>query len=1024
MSNYYNDVQIYSKNTERRHGAGFPYDARGYKKTKSLNGIWKFKFCPSVSKIPEGYYNLGYDLSSFDQIEVPSNWQLKGFGIPQYTNVRYPLTLESKNKRKIPFVYADKNPVGCYVTEFEYTPTEDNVIINFGGINSAGEVYVNGKFVGYNEDTFDQVEYDITEFLVEGVNKLAVTVYQFSTGSYLEDQDMWRLGGIFRDVTLIYRPECCIADIYNFTTIEAEGKVFNSTIKVTAERADYNGGRLLIKMRDANRKDVFTQTVDIPPIENGAIYEIEFFSDALDVELWDIDNPYLYEVDYVLYEDDEMCDRRKLFFGFKTVQIIPYNPTTKRGPFIHLNNLPLRFRGVNRHEFHPDYGHAVPRELIEKDIILCRQNNITAIRTSHYPNSRDFYELCDKYGIVVICENNLETHGLARIIPSDDPKWSDHCVYRMQNMVNSYKNHACVVMWSLGNESGVGSAFSEMKKAALKIDDTRPIHYECDDDMSVTDVLSEMYTTMPIMKKIGKNKLHLHCRALWNITGSMLKPEQYRDKPYILCEYAHSMGNSLGNFSDYWKEFLKYDRLAGGFIWDFADQSIKRIGEGGEIEYTYGGDWGDKPNDGNFAFNGIVKADRTPQPALYEVKKCYQMVNFSLEGDEIVLMNRYRTHDLSDYELSVKVLNNGAFVEKIALDIPEILPYKKGKINISKLLKTGKKGETSLVFELALKSDTNYAPAGHIVAYEQFVVNPTKGVVETTQIQPLFQNDKKAKTFKVFAEETEFTIDHKTGGLTIEKYGKQLLNKPLMPNFWRAVTDNDRAPMLPRIVKWLFGKNYYKKANAKLRPKKLYYSKYDNNLTVHIVWKGWRFLSLKTAYAFDGLGNMRLGMKVKGQFYGLPRYGFTMQLAEDYDKMRFYGKGPFENYCDRNTAAVLAVYEGTPESFEYDYLYPQECSNHTQMRWLELSNASSELKVEYSGNPFEASAYPYSIEELEKAKHLHELKKNPTLTLNIDGQQRGVGGDIPAIATTKTKYKIMPYKKHSFEVAMKFSSKE
>ncbi|MEG1791472.1 MAG: glycoside hydrolase family 2 TIM barrel-domain containing protein [Clostridia bacterium] len=1024
MNNYYNDVSIFNVNTEKRHGAGFPYDVNGYKKIKSLNGIWKFKFCEKVGDIPENYFSLDYDISNFDEIKVPSDWQIQGFGKPQYTNVNYPYPVESKKKKLIPYIHPEINPVGCYVTEFTYKPSKENVFINFGGINSAGEVYLNGQFVGFSEDTFDQVEYDITDFVVEGTNKLAVTVYQFSIGSYLEDQDMWRLAGIFRDVNLVFRSEKCIADIYNYCSLtpKGEGAVFNAKVTVKAERADFEGGRLMIKLRDADRTEVFTETMAVPPIENGEVYDVEFSRDLLGVTLWEIDNPYLYELDYVLFEDAEMLDRRKLMFGFRSIAIAPYDEATGRGPFILLNNLPIRFRGVNRHEFHPDYGHAVPRELIEKDIILCRQNNITAIRTSHYPNSRDFYELCDKYGMLVMCENNLETHGLAKTIPASDPKWLAPCIYRMENMVNSYKNHTCIIMWSLGNEAGVGDTFAAMKKAALAIDNTRPVHYECDSFLHVSDVMSEMYTMQQTMKKIGENKTHVHSRALWNAgMGYRLKPNDYKDKPFILCEYAHSMNNSLGNFADYWKDFLSYDRLAGGFIWDFADQSIKRINEDGVTEWTMGGDWGDKPNDGNFVFNGIVQADRSPNPALYEVKKCYQLIDFELEGDELVIINRYRTLDTSNFDLTLKVLHDGCMVDEVKLQMPVIKPYEKGRLNVAKFIKN-KKTEHSILVEVSLKEDTLYAPAGHIVSHEQFLTNEIKGKAQGSKIKPIYENNDDA--IKVYCEDTEVSIDKKSGGLTINRLGRELLTSPLKPNVWRAITDNDLLPIVPAFVRFFMGKFYYKKANQKLRPKKIYYSELSGCLRVEIYWKtAFRMLKLKTTYKFDGCGNMDFAMIARGQFYGLPRYGFTMQLNKGYDKMKFYGKGPFENYCDRKAAAVLAVYDGTPEEFGHEYLAPQECSNHTEMRWLELQGEKDTLRVDYINNPFEASVYPFTIEALDKAVHKHDLIHTEFLTVNIDGGQRGVGGDVPAFARTKTRYKLMPYKKHTLQVSLKFIEK-
>lgn len=1020
---YFNDVSVYNLNTENRNGAGFPYDAEGNKKIRSLNGIWKFKFCRRVSEIPQNYFAKDYDLSDFADLTVPSNWQIEGYGRPQYLNIKYPRAVETKIRTKIPFIHADQAPVGCYVTEFEYEGGEDNVLINFGGINSAGEIYLNGKFIGYSEDSFDYQEYDITDDLEIGKNRLAVTVYQFSTGSYLEDQDMWRLSGIFRDVNLVFRPKKHIADIFNFCKLSADLAVgnFNAEIKIDTSRGDYAGGQLVVLMRDEERQEVFKDIVEVPTLKNGESYKISYKRDVENPELWDTEKPYLYEVDYILYEDGKIADRRKLMFGFRTVEIKMYNPETGRGPFIMLNGKPIKFRGVNRHEFDPEHGHAVTREFNESDIILCRRNNITAIRTSHYPDSRDFYELCDKYGILVVCECNLETHSLANKIPASDGKWTGNVVYRMQNMVETYKNHTCIVMWSLGNEAGYGSNFVKMREAAEAIDNTRPFHYNPDDDFKSADVLSDMYTRQEKMKKIGENKPFAHCIALWNPSGTRMSSEEYKNKPFILCEYAHCMNNSLGNFADYWKDILKYDRLAGGFIWDFADQSIKKVETDGTVKWTQGGDWGDEPNDGNFVFNGIVQPDRKAQPALYEVKKVYQMVDFVLDDDKLIIKNRFRTLSLDSFKLTVRILRDGCFVEKLLLPLPEIKPLTVATVNIKKLMKDTKDGEYSFVFELAQKEDSFFAPAGHIVAYEQFLINPKKGKAEPLTMRPIFENLK--EEIKIYCEKFEASVNKKTGGLSFcTKEGVPLLNKPLMPNFWRAITDNDYLPQVPKFVRAFLGKYYYKKATNGLKPSRIYYSEPEGCLKIEIYWKRTR-MGLKTTYKFDGNGNVQLSMAVRGRIYGMPRYGFTAELPAGYDNMKFYGKGPFENYCDRNTAAMLAVFDGKVEDFGHMYLTPQECSNHTETRWLELYGAEAPtLRVGYVGKPFETSVYPYTIDQLERTTHRHLLTKIDGLTVNIDGKQRGVGGDVPAVACTKTKYKILPLQLHSFTVDLTFKN--
>lgn len=1027
---YYNDIDVCEVNTEKRNGAGFPYDIEGKQKIQSLNGEWKFKFCRRVSEIPENYTDKDYDVSGFDNITVPSNWQIEGYGRPQYLNTKYPKAVDTKIFTKVPLIHDNIAPVGCYVTDFDYAGGDDNVFLNFGGINSAGEVYVNGNFVGYSEDSFDYQEYDISEFVSEGKNRLAVTVYQFSTGSYLEDQDMWRLSGIFRDVNIVYSPKKRISDIYHYSEIRwnTDFADFFAKISVSAERADYDGGSLVILMRDFDRNEVFKEILEVPALKNGESYKVEYTKPVENPELWEMENPYLYEIDYILYENDgeneksAVVDRRKLMFGFRTIEIKGYNPETKRGPFILLNGKPVKFHGVNRHEFDPEHGHAVSREFNENDIILCLKNNITAIRTSHYPDSRAFYELCDKYGVLVMSECNLETHGIARRIPASDKKWTKHVVYRMTNMVETYKNHPCIVMWSLGNEAGFGDNFAKMKEAALEIDNTRPIHYNPDKKLTVSDVMSDMYTRQEQMKKIGECKRsYTHCMAIWDINGQRLSPSEYRDKPFVLCEYAHSMNNSLGNFADYWRDINRYDRLSGGFIWDFADQSIKKIESDGTVNWTQGGDWGDVPNDGNFVFNGIVQPDRTPQPALYEVKKVYQPVNFALNGDNLVIKNRYRVTPIdSNFKLTIRSLYDGRFVEKTQIVIPVIAPGQSLSVNIKKNLKD-KSTVTSIVVELAFAADAFFAPAGHIVAYEQFVLVRKKSKPPVMKIKPIYENSKDC--VNIYTEKYDAKFDKKTGGLSFtDKDGVDILAKPLTPNFWRAVTDNDYFPQGPDIARFFKGTFYYKKATEKLKPRFVKCTEGDGSVKLAVTWSR-RYLTCRTVYKFDGNGVVQLGMKVWGRVFGLPRYGFNMELPSGYDHMKFYGKGPFENYCDRNTAALLAVYDGTVEDFGHMYLTPQECSNHTNTRWLELSGENKPPFIAtYIGKPFETSVYPYTIDQLEETTHRHQLVKKGTLTVNIDGKQRGVGGDVPALAVTKKRYKIAPYRIHSFNFELRFKN--
>lgn len=991
MLNFWNKKDIYNINSIGRYACGFPLDKDGNAKVLCLNGQWRFKWFPSVNDLNIQMIKKDYDISDFDYIDVPSNWQIKGYDIPIYTNIAYPYALAAKNIFAVPKVKADKNSVGVYVTEFELKSLSDKYYIHFGGVNSSAEIYVNGIFVGYSEDTFDFQEYDITGFVTEGVNRLTVFVYRYCIGSYLEDQDMWRISGIFRDVFLINKPKTQISDM--FARAYFGGGLNKAEFHVSVKTdGDIKGCVLKVRLKDGNN----TVWEDSTVLSNA---KAEFMVMIDSPVLWSHENPYLYEVEAVLEKDGEQYDLRKCKFGFREIKIVPMKEG--RGPFILLNGKPLKFRGVNRHEFHPEYGHAVPKELIKKDLEICLNNNITAIRTSHYPNSRYFYELCDEMGILVMCENNLETHGLSFMIPNSNKMWTERCVYRIRNMVNTYKNHPCIVSWSLGNESGFGNAFREMKKAVLEIDDTRFIHYEEDVTAKVSDVFSEMYAPCQKMPLIGENKTVPHCQTtVFRPLGVIYKASMYKDLPYIQCEYAHCMGNSLGNFSDYWKYFKKYDRLAGGFIWDFADQSIKHV-ENGVTEWRYGGDFGDKPNSGVFAFNGIVRADREPNPALHEVRKEYQMVEFGFDGNKLTVNNGYMFTDIKNYKLTITFFADGMELSKEEVILDTILPGENAKFEITI---PEFDGELNLLAELSLTEDRGVLKAGHVVAYEQFLVKEGDFVLREMQGNASFEENE----WEITAKEGDLKVivEKSTGAISsISRNNVETLSEPFLPNFHRPTIDNDRLAQINiPFVKKLIGVYKFLSAQKKLKPKSVKASVENGCVRIVIEWKFRYAQNLVTEYIIgkDGI-DVRMSLKAKAN---LIRYGFAFALRKDVKDVAFYARGPHENHCDRKSSAVLRYYEGQASDFNHDYLYPQENGNHTDARFLDLGTEDTGLLVLAENRPFEFSVQEYSLEELENAKHLHELRKNDYLTVYIDGAQRGVGGDIPAIAALKPQYKL------------------
>lgn len=1019
------DIDFFCFNTEKRSAAGFPLDTvTGDKKIQSLNGIWKFRFLPSCNHVPAGYQQNDYDVSAFDDISVPSEWQIKGYGTPIYTNITYPKPISMVN---IPHIDDSINPCGLYVKDFELPETDDNVFIHFGGINSCGEVFVNGEFVGYSQDTFDETEYDITRFVRPGINRLAVTVRQFCDGSYLEDQDMWRLAGIFRDVNIVFKPKAYIRD-YFIRSEFSDGYVdslFKIDIDIETRGKALKNGKLKVDIVDKDGETVKTLTADVAELDKNSSHTVKLAEKVTDIKLWSHENPYLYTVRVSLFEKKKAVDVREHKFGFREIKIEKYNPETKRGPFILLNGVPLKICGVNRHDFHPDYGHAVPEDITRADLELLKRSNITNVRTCHYPNSRRFYELCDEIGILVMSENNLETHGLAIKIPGSNPKWSKQCCYRMANMVNSFKNHSCILFWSLGNESGNGQTFADMKATALAIDDTRPIHYEPDAYLEVSDIMSEMYTVQTEMKDIGENKPHTHSRALWNLQmGYHLKPEHYRDKPFIQCEYSHAMGNSMGNFSDYWEDFKKYDRLAGGYIWDFADQAIRTTTPDGKDKWNYGGDFGDKPNDGNFAFNGVFRGDRSPNPHYYEVVKCYQQADFTLNNNVLTVLNRFMFTSLDRFKLKAVLSDQNGAVSEAELDLPAANYMEKAEVELPFDLNVSE--ESTVDVYLVLKESIMMLPAGHIMAREQFVLGeykfktakPCDGNVELTDT---------ASDYIVSGDGFTVKVSKKTGELYSYKLcNKECLKSGIKPIFGRANTDNERMAQIPvDIVKDVMGLNVFRKATSKMKVAAVSAAEYNGCVKVSVCHRVTGLDRVKTEFIITPDGKVITNLTCRNITpYDLPRYGVTFELVSGVDGVRYYGKGPHENYCDRKTGAYLGVYKfDSCEDFIHDYLYPQENANRCDVRWLEVGNGDTVLRVDAVEKPFETSVHPYSMEELHKADHSCYLARRNSLTVNIDGGQYGVGGDIPAMATLKPQYKLPKFKELNMSCIISFGIK-
>lgn len=1008
--------RMIGKNKEPAHNTLIPYQDiesalqgiyDGSLYFKSLNGNWKFNWVKKPSDRPIDFYKVGFNVNEWDDLPVPSNWQMYGYGIPIYSNSKYPYSVK---KKKIPSINHEYNPVGSYRTEF-LVPNiweEREVFIHFAGVKSAFYLWVNGNFVGYSQGSMTPAEFNITRYIQEGSNILAVEVYRWSDGSYLEDQDMWRFSGIFRDVFLFATPKIHLRDFFVFCNLDQS--YIDALLKVKAKICNYEENikenykiELILVDKDHNIADSNPLVDQIISIEGNAEVVINMEVGVKNPIKWSAEIPYLYTIILVLKDNSEkIVEVESCKFGFRTVEI--------KNSQIFINGKPIIFKGVNRHEHDPDYGRAIPFERMVQDVKILKQNNINAVRTSHYPNNPKWYDLCDKYGIYVLDEANVESHGLRRKLPKGKSKWADTVIDRMVSMVERDKNYSCVFMWSLGNEAGFGKNFIKMKEAALNIDPTRPIHYEGDYKLKISDVFSTMYTTPKILAKSGQ-LLKVRQHGIYR----PVKPEMYKDKPRILCEYAHAMGNSLGNFQEYMDLFEKYDNCIGGFIWDFIDQGLRKISHEGREYWAYGGDYGDEPNDNNFCCNGIVLPDRTPNPALYEVKKVYQNIKGYpvdlLEG-KVRIQNKYNFISLEFIDIIWELLANGVKIEegklpKLALGPRReqnfIIPYKKPDLE--------PKTEYHLMIKFILAEETLWAEKGYILAWDQFrlpFITPKAQRLDSESIPPLH-----VEYFHEFiyinGNNFKVVFNKNTGVIDIYEFnGEELINSPILPNFWRAPIDNDinilrYTSKLKRII-------YRWKGVAQRRKVKNITAGVLNSSTyrISVSFKMPYGKSLyKIIYRIYGTGDIL----IKNSFMprkDMVRFGMQFTIPKQYNILTWYGKGPHETMWDRKSGAAVSIYSGYLEDLIHNYVRPQENSNRTEVRWAALTNMKeSGLFISHIGGTLlNVSAWPYTMEDLENANHIHEFPNRERITVNVDYKQKGVGGDRLGILDLHEKYKL------------------
>lgn len=1006
-----------------------PYDdfesalARGespYKKT--LNGKWRFYWQMGVEGLPEHFQAEGFDDSAWGEVEVPGVWQLQGYGKPVYLSSSYPEAIETA-KEKIPAIDHAKNEVGIYRRTFT-VPAEwegKQLFLHFGAVKSAFFLYINGRRVGYSQGSMTPAEFRVTDYVHAGENQLTAEVYRYSDGTYLEDQDMWFLSGMYREVYLYAENEIYLRDFY--ARAELDEACEDATLSIWT--GVVNHGReaaadvvLEAALAGETMLTLAPQALSALPGDTRSF----FTAQVKRPRQWSAEQPNLYTLVLTLRQGDRVLSCKSVRIGFKRVEI--------KGEQLLINGSPVLLKGVNRHDFDPDHGWAVPRERYYEDLNLMKQANINAIRTSHYPDDPFFYELCDEYGFYVMDECDMETHGVRRKnVPGSNPMWTQAVVDRARRMVIRDRNHACVCIWSLGNEAGDGENFKYMKQAVLYHDDSRPVHYEGDFDLSTSDFISRMYPNAEMMEKLGSRR-PITVSMFENIANSLaadnkpLTAEMYCGKPVVLCEFAHAMENSLGNFQEFMDAFEKYDNLCGGFIWDFVDQAIHKK-ENGVDKWLYGGDFGEGATSGYFCANGIVAADRTPHPSYYEVKKVYQPIKAeeqNLLSGKILVQNKFRFTDLAGFALEWAVQAEGETIQQGRIDELAIQPGASAELTLPYDLTDLPASECVLTVSFVTKADAPWAKAGFEAAWDQFILKK-EVAARTARKGPAIKFKRSGKF--IYISGGRFNVVFEDGVLTTLSYdGKPCLTQGggLRPNFFRALTDNDIgafnfAPQFGAVNP----ANQWKLANKLLRARDVTVSQgAGNEAVVGVTWFAPFTRKVETEYRFLPDGTIVVRHTASSIAMSLLRAGLRMTLPAGLDRVSWYGRGFQETYCDRKTGAKIGRYEASVSELETPYMRPQENGNRVDVRSLELRRADgSGLRFKaLPGTTFEFSAHHYSLEALEKARHQHELMREDSVCLSLDARQCGVGGDMPGMACLHEPYVLRAGVPYGFRFAI------
>ena len=978
---YYEDLSVLHENTMPARAYYVPASKRmdnlvehreESDRMQLLNGTWKFQYYNSIYDIQESFFEKDYDTENFDEIQVPSVWQMAGYDTHQYTNIRYPFPFDP------PYVPQDI-PCGAYAHTFDYHKDENapKAFLNFEGVDSCFYVWVNGSYVGYSQVSHMTSEFDITDLLQDGKNTIAVLVMKWCDGSYLEDQDKFRMSGIFRDVYILKRPEQAISDYHIKTKIE------DMLAKIELDVKFYSPANVKISIEDKNGAVVAVGSITE---EGTAVLEIA------SPELWNTENPYLYKL--ILETENEVI-----------VDHIALRKIEIKDQVIYLNGQKIKFRGVNRHDSDPVTGFTISVEQITTDLTLMKQHNFNAIRSSHYPNAPFFYEMCDKYGFMVIDEADIEAHGPFMLYRkedtdynrfkrwnekiADDPAWESAIVDRVKLMVERDKNRFCIVMWSMGNESAYGCNFEKALAWTKKFDPDRITQYESaryrnyDEtyDYSNLDVYSRMY---PALSEI----------------------QEYLDKdgskPFLLVEYCHSMGNGPGDFEDYFQMIQDNDKMCGGFVWEWCDHAIAHgTAENGKTIYAYGGDHGEDIHDGNFCMDGLVYPDRTAHTGLLEYKNVYRparVVSYDKESGELVLHNYMDFDDLNDYvNISYELTQDGLVIGKGKLSEVSVAPHSEGKTNLKVNVPESGKCYLKLIYHL--KKEMPLLEEDHILGFDEIEVSQKDAKcqlaekwMEKTATNSELQVNENDTQIHIKGREFSYTIDRRTALFTEMKFaGREYLNHPMELNIWRAPTDNDM------YIKSEWKKAHYDKAYTRAYTTEVAQGKHGVKITSHasvVAETVQKILDVTITWKIAAAGKIDADIAVTkdGEFPDLPRFGVRMFLDKKLSDARYFGMGPQESYRDKHQAASHSLYRANVGDLYEDYIRPQENGSHYDCEYVELNNSRYGI-VASAEKAFSFNASYYTQEELEKKTHNYELTESDSVVFCVDYALNGIGSN-------------------------------